>query len=84
MTNNVENIKNTAVEELFAEFNEILRVSGEANFGLLEHCPENNRKELRSLMNVATLAFRALEPERQVLLRAREGDGREVRGRLAS
>lgn len=52
------------VEELLAEFNEQLRCTGAADFGLLERCPSGSRKELRALMNVAVLAYRALEPER--------------------
>ena len=61
-------IKITAIEELFGEFNETLRTTGQSDFALLERCPEAHRKELRGLMNVATLAYRALEPERQALL----------------
>jgi hypothetical protein len=60
-------IKTTPVEELFGEFNETLRTTGQANFDVLERCPEAHRKELRALMNVAALAYRALEPERQHL-----------------
>jgi hypothetical protein len=65
---NAEQIRLTIVEELFGEFNEHLRTTGQPNFALLERCPEVHRKELRGLMNVAALTYRALEPERQALL----------------
>ena len=56
------------VEELFGEFNEKLRTTGQPDFTLLARCPEAHHKELRSLMNVAALAYQALEPERQKIL----------------
>lgn len=55
----------TVVEELFGEFNEVLRFTGEPDFTILDRCPAENVKELRALMNVAVLAYRALAPERQ-------------------
>jgi hypothetical protein len=67
MTFETEKIGTTVVEELFGEFNETLRTTGQPDFTLLERCPEAYRKELRSLMNVATLTYHALEPERQAL-----------------
>ena len=60
-------IQATITEELFAEFNEILRTTGHPDFALLERCPEPHRKELRSLMNVAALAYLALAPDRDAL-----------------
>jgi hypothetical protein len=65
---NTDRVKNTVIEELFGEFNEVLRTTGQPDFTVLERCPEAHRKELRSLMNVAALAYRALEPERHNLL----------------
>jgi hypothetical protein len=52
------------IEQLLSDFNEVLRLEGRADFSLLERCPEAYRRELLSLMNVAALAYRALEPER--------------------
>lgn len=57
-------MENTTIEQLLSDFNEVLRLEGRADFSLLEHCPEAHRRELLSLMNVAALAYRALEPER--------------------
>jgi hypothetical protein len=54
-----------AVEELLYEFNEGLRLEGHPHFEILERCPEPQRRELLALMNVATLAWKALEPERK-------------------
>lgn len=68
MKPNAESINTTVVEELFGEFNENLRATGQPDFAILERCPEAHRRELRSLMNVAALAYRALEPERHALL----------------
>jgi len=61
----IESVHNTVVEELLAEFNEGLRLEGAPRFEILERCPEPQRRELLSLMNVAALAYRALEPERR-------------------
>jgi hypothetical protein len=69
-------IKNTVIEELFGEFNEILRTTGQPDFALLDRCPEAHHKELRSMMNVAVLAYYALEPERQSLLNGMNGTNR--------
>jgi len=55
----------TAVEELLAEFSQIMRSEGRPDFSLLERCPPSERKEFLSLMNVAVLAYRALAPERE-------------------
>jgi hypothetical protein len=55
-----------------ADFNEALRLEGRPDFSILERCPELYRRELLSLMNVAALAYRALEPERTARRRARE------------
>lgn len=55
----------SASEELLGEFNETLRREGRPDFSLLERCPPSEYKELLSLMNVATLAYRALAPERE-------------------
>ena len=55
----------SAVETLLAEFSESLRTQGHPDFSLLDRCPASERKELLSLMNVCSLAFRALAPERQ-------------------
>jgi hypothetical protein len=63
----VENIQESIVEQLLASFNEELRCTGRANFELLQHCPPDRQKELRSLMNVVVLAYRALQPEREAL-----------------
>lgn len=71
-TTKIQSIETAVIEELFAEFNEGLRVHGEPNFDLLQRCPEPYRKELRSLMNVAALTYRALRPERDAKHRARE------------
>ena len=60
------------IERLLSEFNEVLRLEGRADFSLLEHCPEAYRRELLSLMNVAALAYRALEPERMARRLARK------------
>jgi len=68
MTSASNQVNNTVIEELFGEFNENLRTTGQPDFSLLERCPEPHRKELRSLMNVAALAYRALRSERQGLL----------------
>jgi hypothetical protein len=65
MSPTVERRENATVERLLAEFNEILRLQGRADFALLEQCLPSQRKELLSLMNVAALAYRALAPERQ-------------------
>jgi hypothetical protein len=64
MNGRIETMDNTVVERLLADFNEVLRCQGRANFGFLERCPPDYRKELLALMNVAVLAYRALEPER--------------------
>jgi hypothetical protein len=61
----VENFEQNIVEQLLASFNEELRCTGRANFELLQHCPPSRQKELRSLMNVVVLAYRALQPERE-------------------
>ncbi|MFN7960001.1 MAG: hypothetical protein U0002_01890 [Thermoanaerobaculia bacterium] len=53
------------IEILLAEFNEHLRVTGQANYSLLDHCPVEQRAELRSLFNTVVLAFAALAPERE-------------------
>ncbi len=63
----VENFEQSIIEQLLASFNEELRSTGRANFELLQQCPPNRQKELRSLMNVVVLTYRALEPERQAL-----------------
>jgi hypothetical protein len=67
MTAKVENFEQSIVEHLLASFNEELRSTGRANFELLQQCPLDRQRELRSLMNVVVLAYRALEPERQAL-----------------
>jgi len=63
----VEKIEQNRFEELLASFNEHLRCTGQTNFGLLQQCPLHRQKELRSLMNAAVLAYRALKPERDAL-----------------
>ncbi len=68
MVTKVETIENTVVEDLLAEFNEILRTTGRSQFDIAARCPPAQRKELRSLMNVAALAYHALAPEREALL----------------
>ena len=68
MPNNVRKLGDEIVEKLLAEFNEELRTRGTMNFDLLEQCPVAYRKELRSLMNVAALAYKALEPRREARL----------------
>ena len=65
-------MENSAIEQLLSDFNEVLRLEGQADFSLLERCPEAHRRELLSLMNVAALAYRALEPERKARRLARE------------
>lgn len=65
-------IENAIIEQLLSEFNEVLRLEGRADFSLLERCPEEHRRELLSLMNVAALAYRALEPERTARRLARK------------
>jgi hypothetical protein len=55
------------VEILLAEFNETLRCEERADFTLLDRCPVEKRRELLALMNVAALAFRALEEDRRAL-----------------
>jgi len=65
-------MENAVVEQLLSLFNEVLRREGRADFSLLERCPEASRRELLSLMNVAALAYRALEPERTASRLARE------------
>jgi hypothetical protein len=65
-------LENAIVEHLLADFNEALRLEGRPDFSILERCPEPYRRELLSLMNVAALAYRALEPERIARRRARE------------
>ena len=65
MLDPLNNPGDEVVESLFAEFNECLRVTGEANFSLLDACPPASRRELRSLMNVAVLAYRALQQQRE-------------------
>jgi hypothetical protein len=67
MAARIEAVQNTIVEELLAEFNEGLRSEGRARFEVLQRCPEPQKRELLALMNVATLAYRALEPDRQAL-----------------
>jgi len=67
-----KNLKNAVIESRLAAFNEALRREGRPDFSLLERCPEAYRRELLSLMNVAALAYRALEPERLARRRARE------------
>ena len=60
-----EETTNGAISELLVEFNEELRVRGEAEFDhYLDRCPEQHRQELLSLMNVLHLAFHALAPFR--------------------
>lgn len=53
------------LDDLFARFNEELRCTGNINYGLLVECPEEVRPELKRLMNVTALAYRALEPARR-------------------
>jgi hypothetical protein len=55
------------LERLFAKFNDELRCTGNINYGLLVECPEEIRPEFKKLMNVAGLAYRALEPARRAL-----------------
>jgi len=50
------------VQSLFAEFNETLRSTGTADYAVLKRCPAELREELQSLMNVATLTYRAFHP----------------------
>jgi hypothetical protein len=45
----------TLVDDLLEQFAEELRTSGSSNFALLERCPIQRRRELRSLMNMAAL-----------------------------
>ena len=52
------------VARLFDDFTEELRSTGEANFALLEECPPDSRQNLCALMNVAVLAFSALQSRR--------------------
>jgi len=78
MSPTIEAASNTVVEELLAEFNEGLRLEGKLRFELLERCPEPERKELLSLMNVAALAYRAMEPERQACCLDEEVDAAVV------
>jgi hypothetical protein len=66
---------NTATEILLAEFNEVLRLEGRPDFAILERCPEGDRKELLSLMNVALLAYLALAPEREAFRRREPTSG---------
>jgi hypothetical protein len=65
-----KDMENIIIEQLLADFNEVLRLEGRADFSILERCPEIYRRELLSLMNVAALAYRALEPEREARRRA--------------
>lgn len=58
------------VEQLLADFNEALRLQGRPDFSIIERCPVPYRKELLSLCNVAALAWRALEPEREARRKA--------------
>lgn len=58
------------VERLLADFNEALRLHGRPDFSIIERCPKPYRKELLSLCNVAALAWRALEPEREARRKA--------------
>lgn len=62
--------EDSVIERLLAEFNEALRLDGRPDFSILERCPVIYRKELFSLMNVAALAYTALEPEREARRRA--------------
>ena len=62
--------EDAVIERLLADFNETLRLHGRPDFSILEQCPVIYRKELLSLMNVAALAYRALEPEREARRRA--------------
>jgi hypothetical protein len=64
------NVEDAVIERLLADFNETLRLHGRSDFSILERCPVMYRKELLSLMNVAALAYRALEPEREARRRA--------------
>ncbi len=65
-------LENAVIEQLLADFNEVLRREGRPDFSLLKRCPEPYRRETLSLMNVAALAHRALEPERTARRRALE------------
>ncbi|MFN7960003.1 MAG: hypothetical protein U0002_01900 [Thermoanaerobaculia bacterium] len=71
MSAKVQQLGTGVIEKLLAEFNEHLRVTGEANYDLLERCPEGLREELRSLCNTIVLAFAALAPEREAFQKAR-------------
>ena len=55
--------KDKIIEDLFVEFNHGLRGTGKPDFRILERCPAEFRDELRALMNVATLAYWALNSE---------------------
>ena len=65
-------LENAVIEQLLDDFNEVLHREGRLDFSILERCPEPYRRELLSLMNVAALAYRALEPERTARRWARE------------
>lgn len=62
--------EDAVIERLLADFNETLHFDGRPDFSILKRCPVVYRKELLSLMNVAALAYRALEPEREAKRRA--------------
>jgi hypothetical protein len=64
MSKKNETFRSSTVELLFAEFNEVLRMTNEPDFAIANRCPEDQRAELVSLMNVAVLAFRAFAKER--------------------
>lgn len=69
MSARIDREENETVLKLFAEFNETIRTTGEADYSILDRCPAPHRQELRSLMNVALLAYRAFAPEREELER---------------
>jgi hypothetical protein len=66
----VEPVVEKSAVDLLATFNEHLRLHGTPDFGLLDQCPVEDRPELLSLMNVALLAYKALEPERRAFRRS--------------